>query len=101
MVDLGFAVGWFADADADTGKCRVMKGVDDRFEAVVSTVAAAASDPDAARFDVDVVGDDDQAVDVGFVLSDESSSGGSGAVHVCLGVGDDSRLVFDCCVGYT
>ena len=96
---MGVAVGWFADADADAGECGVVKGVDDGFEAVVSAVAAAASDPDAARFDVDVVGDDDQAVNVGFVVSDERSCGGSGAVDVSFGVGNDSGLSFDFYVG--
>lgn len=59
MVDLGVAVGWFADADADAGECGVVKCVDDGFESVVSAVAAAASDSDSAEGKVDVVGDDD------------------------------------------
>ena len=95
VVDLGVAVGGFADTDTDAGESGVVKGVDDGFEAVVSAVAAAASDPDAAGLDVDVVGDDDQAINVGFVVSNERSCGGSRAVHVGFGVGDDGRLVFD------
>ena len=61
----------------------------------MSAVSSPASDADAAWLEVDVVGDDDQSVDAGLVVSDEGSGGGAGAVDKGLRVGDDGRFTID------
>lgn len=95
MVDLGVAVGWFADADADAGKCGVLDGVDDGFESVVSAVSASASDAETAWGKVNVVGYDNEAGDFSLVAVQQGSGCGAGSVHVGFGIGDDGWLIFD------